>query len=239
MLKTPPHILITTPESLYLILTSPRGRRYARTVRTVIVDEIHTLCGNKRGAHLALSLERLDHLVAEGIEQGSRDQGPPEEAEEGAEAAGTGPLSYCRSARAGVQRIGLSATQRPAAGSQLRFSGRAMPADEAAPVPSSGEAAPVPRPVTIVDTGYRKPLDLQVVTVVEDFGQLARRHDLARRDRPAAKRDQAPPHYPGLRQQPAAGRAHGRPAERAVGRRRVRGGATGQHRDTGTWWTGA
>ena len=52
ILKMPPHILITTPESLYLILTSPRARDILRTVQTVIIDEIHTLCGNKRGAHL-------------------------------------------------------------------------------------------------------------------------------------------------------------------------------------------
>src|SRR5512142_1849089 len=50
MVKRPPHILITTPESLYLILTSARARHMLRTVHTVIVDEIHTLCGNKRGA---------------------------------------------------------------------------------------------------------------------------------------------------------------------------------------------
>ena len=63
MLKQPPHILITTPESLYLMLTSPRARDILRTVRTVIVDEIHTLVGNKRGVHLSLSLERLEHLA--------------------------------------------------------------------------------------------------------------------------------------------------------------------------------
>ncbi|MHB1296657.1 MAG: DEAD/DEAH box helicase [Anaerolineae bacterium] len=59
MVRKPPHILITTPESLYLILTSSRAAEMLGTVRTVIVDEIHTLCGNKRGVHLALSLERL------------------------------------------------------------------------------------------------------------------------------------------------------------------------------------
>ncbi len=63
MLKQPPHILITTPESLYLMLTSPRARELFRTTRTVIVDEIHTLAGNKRGVHLALSLERLQRLA--------------------------------------------------------------------------------------------------------------------------------------------------------------------------------
>ncbi|MGH8414084.1 MAG: DEAD/DEAH box helicase, partial [Gammaproteobacteria bacterium] len=62
MRRTPPHILVTTPESLYILLTSESGRRMLATVRTVIVDEIHALAGNKRGAHLALSLERLNAL---------------------------------------------------------------------------------------------------------------------------------------------------------------------------------
>ncbi len=63
--KNPPHILVTTPESAYILLTSDSGRAMLRTVRTVIVDEIHALAGNKRGAHLSLSLERLDQLTAE------------------------------------------------------------------------------------------------------------------------------------------------------------------------------
>lgn len=63
MLRNPPHILVTTPESLYLLLTSARGREMLRTVRTVIVDEIHALARDKRGSHLALSLERLAHLT--------------------------------------------------------------------------------------------------------------------------------------------------------------------------------
>ncbi|MCX8004393.1 MAG: DEAD/DEAH box helicase, partial [Burkholderiaceae bacterium] len=59
MRRRPPHIVVTTPESLYILLTSKSGRRMLSTVRTVIVDEIHALAGNKRGAHLALSLARL------------------------------------------------------------------------------------------------------------------------------------------------------------------------------------
>ena len=78
MRKRPPHILVTTPESLYILLTSDGGRSLLRTVRTVIVDEIHAVSGDKRGAHLALSLERLEALT-----------GAP------------------------LQRIGLSATQKP------------------------------------------------------------------------------------------------------------------------------
>ncbi|MBA2480746.1 MAG: DEAD/DEAH box helicase [Planctomycetes bacterium] len=82
MVRSPPHILVTTPESLYILLTSEGGRGILGSVRTVIVDEIHALAGDKRGAHLALSLERLEALVA---------------------ATGHAPL----------QRIGLSATQKP------------------------------------------------------------------------------------------------------------------------------
>jgi ATP-dependent helicase Lhr and Lhr-like helicase len=63
MLRTPPHILVTTPESLYLLLTSERSRQMLRTVRTVIVDEIHAVIGTRRGAHLALTLERLQHVA--------------------------------------------------------------------------------------------------------------------------------------------------------------------------------
>ncbi len=63
MSRQPAHILVTTPESFYVLLTSEGGRRMLKTVRSVIVDEIHALTGNKRGAHLALSLERLEHLT--------------------------------------------------------------------------------------------------------------------------------------------------------------------------------
>ncbi len=63
ILRRPPHILITTPESLFLLLTARKSREILKTVRTVIIDEIHALAGNKRGSHLALSLERLDALT--------------------------------------------------------------------------------------------------------------------------------------------------------------------------------
>ncbi len=63
MLAHPPHILVTTPESLYILLTAAKSREILRTIETVIVDEIHAVADDKRGAHLALSLERLDHLT--------------------------------------------------------------------------------------------------------------------------------------------------------------------------------
>ncbi|HEY5055132.1 MAG TPA: DEAD/DEAH box helicase, partial [Acidobacteriaceae bacterium] len=93
MLRNPPHILVTTPESLYLLLTAARSREHLRHVRTLIVDEIHAVADDKRGAHLALTLERLDALVC-----GENRLSP------GDFLAG----------RAGPpQRIGLSATQNP------------------------------------------------------------------------------------------------------------------------------
>src|SRR5881398_3113940 len=82
LIKKPPHILVTTPESLYLLLTSDSGRRILSTVRTLILDEIHAVVDDRRGAHLALSVERLAALT---------------------KSASGGPL----------QRIGLSATQKP------------------------------------------------------------------------------------------------------------------------------
>jgi ATP-dependent helicase Lhr and Lhr-like helicase len=117
MLRTAPDILITTPESWFLMLTS-RAREVLRTIDTVIVDEVHAVAGTKRGAHMALSLERLQRLV------------------------GDRPL----------QRIGLSATQRP-----LEEIGRFV---------GGG------RPVELVDAGVAKKLDLQVVVPVEDMREL-------------------------------------------------------------------
>jgi ATP-dependent helicase Lhr and Lhr-like helicase len=67
MLKHPPDILITTPESLYLMLTSKQARKMFRTVQYLIVDEIHSLCGNKRGVHLSLTLERLQEVAEQEI----------------------------------------------------------------------------------------------------------------------------------------------------------------------------
>src|SRR3989441_169084 len=65
MTKKPPHIIVTTPESLYILLTSESGRRMLKTTRTLIVDEIHALVDDKRGSHLSLSIERLQSLVDE------------------------------------------------------------------------------------------------------------------------------------------------------------------------------
>ncbi|HEX5375821.1 MAG TPA: DEAD/DEAH box helicase, partial [Solirubrobacterales bacterium] len=93
MAKTPPDILITTPESLYLMLSS-NVREILATTEAVIVDEIHAVAQTKRGAHMALTLERLDDLVQ-------------------AHSGETSPEVSSRSVGTGIQRIGLSATQRP------------------------------------------------------------------------------------------------------------------------------
>jgi ATP-dependent helicase Lhr and Lhr-like helicase len=113
MVRNPPDILITTPESLYLLLTS-QARETLRGIETVIVDEVHAVAGTKRGAHLALSLERLDRLT-----------GKP------------------------IQRVGLSATQRP-----LEEIGRFV---------SGG------REIELVDAGRAKELDLRVVVPLDDM----------------------------------------------------------------------
>jgi len=120
--KSPPEILITTPESLYLLLTSG-AREILRGVEAVIVDEVHAVAGTKRGAHLSLSLERLAHLRGP--------DAPP------------------------LQRIGLSATQKP-----LETIGRFL------------AGAGPDRAVAIVDAGTRKRLDLQVVVPIEDMSRL-------------------------------------------------------------------
>jgi ATP-dependent Lhr-like helicase len=167
--RDPADILITTPESLYLLLTA-NVRDALRSIDTVIIDEIHALVPTKRGAHLALSLERLEALGG------------------------------------GLQRIGLSATQRPL-DEVARFLGgvvTAPPAAAAAAVPEPAKGSrksrstgskdetsapgpdesihdefaspaslpPVYRPVTIVDTSERKRLDLRIEVPVEDMARM-------------------------------------------------------------------
>jgi ATP-dependent Lhr-like helicase len=108
MRRRPPHILVTTPETLYILLTSDGGRGMLRTVKTVILDEIHAVAGGKRGAHLALSVERLEALT-----------GRP------------------------LQRIGLSATQKPIADVARLLVG-------------------VDRDCALVDVGHRRDIDLRI-----------------------------------------------------------------------------
>ena len=117
MTKRPPHIVVTTPESLYILLTSEGGRRMLETARTLILDEIHAVVGDKRGSHLGLSIERLEQLTSDfGIRnsdlgfRAGKDTVDPEHAPD-AEQEIRNPKSEIKNSR--LVRIGLSATQRP------------------------------------------------------------------------------------------------------------------------------
>ena len=134
--RRPPEILITTPESLYLMLTS-QARDILRTVETVIVDEIHAVAAAKRGVHLFLSLERLEQLRTAG------DRSP-----------------------APLQRVGLSATQRPLEEISRLLSGAVATSDPSLP--------PQPRPVVILDASQPKQLEITVETPLDDMADLGR-----------------------------------------------------------------
>jgi len=127
MLKHPPDILITTPESLYLLLTAERSRAMLHSARTVIVDEIHAVAGNKRGSHLTLTLERLAHVA-----------GQP------------------------VQRVGLSATQRPIEAIARLLVGAGPDRDNADGTPRCA----------IVDSGHRRRLDLALELPDDELGAV-------------------------------------------------------------------
>jgi ATP-dependent helicase Lhr and Lhr-like helicase len=124
LVRRPPQILVTTPESLYLMLTAARSRETLRNVETVIVDEIHALVGNKRGSHLSITIERLESLV-----------GRP------------------------LQRIGLSATQKPLE----RTAGFLVGAGPATAADTTGPPAKTTSPpCRILDVGHTRTLDVGI-----------------------------------------------------------------------------
>src|SRR5437667_3253264 len=125
LIKKPPHILVTTPESLYLLLTSDSGRQMLSTARTLILDEIHAVVDDRRGAHLALSVERLAALTR--LRQG-----------------------YGGQAKSPLQRIGLSATQKPIE-EVARFLVGAHAVDDAGTPDCE-----------IIDIGHRREMDLAI-----------------------------------------------------------------------------
>ena len=127
MVRRPPHVLITTPESLYILLTAPRSREFLRRADSVIVDEIHAIAADKRGAHLALSLERLDALA------GRR-----------------------------LQRIGLSATQKP-----IEEVARLLVGTHGLTDDGSADCA-------IVDVGHQRNLDLRIEVPDQELGPIIR-----------------------------------------------------------------
>jgi ATP-dependent Lhr-like helicase len=127
MVRRPPHILITTPESLYILLTSERSREFLKNAETVIIDEIHAIAADKRGAHLALSLERLNQLAER-------------------------PL----------QRIGLSATQKPIEEIARLLVGSQGVKDNGSP------------DCVIVDAGHKRDLELRIEVPDEELGPIIR-----------------------------------------------------------------
>src|SRR5512143_2133697 len=126
MVRRPPHVLITTPESFYILLTAERSRKMLKDAQTVIVDEIHAVAGDKRGAHLALSLERLDLLAGQRL-----------------------------------QRIGLSATQKP-----IEEIARLLVGSERVILNGPPDCA-------IVDVGHQRALDLRIEVTGQELGPIA------------------------------------------------------------------
>ncbi len=166
LVRRPPDILITTPESLYLMLTSA-ARETLLGVQSVIVDEIHALAPTKRGAHLALTLERLEQLVAHGLPDADGAATATRPAAQPTPDAQ--PTSDAAARRAAVQRIGLSATQRPLEVVAGYLGGATTVSTSGDGGDSGDESTVVPRPVRIVDAAMRKELELQVVVPVDDM----------------------------------------------------------------------
>ncbi|TMA68189.1 MAG: DEAD/DEAH box helicase, partial [Deltaproteobacteria bacterium] len=127
MVRRPPHILITTPESLYILLTAARSRDFLKSADTLIVDEIHAIAQDKRGAHLALSLERLDAL-----------SGRP------------------------IQRIGLSATQKPIEEIARLLVGTCNISSDGAP------------DCAVVDVGHQREMELRIEVPDDELGPIIR-----------------------------------------------------------------
>ena len=146
MLKRPPHILVTTPESLYILLTSDKSRAILRDVETVIVDEIHAVADDKRGAHLALSLERLEALTADSSSLSLLGMTK----EKDSASASINPRKKSR-----LVRIGLSATQKP-----IELVAHFL----------TGTGRPDP---VVVDVGHKRKLDLAVEVPPMPLGPVA------------------------------------------------------------------
>jgi ATP-dependent Lhr-like helicase len=159
MLRNPPHILVTTPESLYILLTAGKSRQNLTRVRTVIVDEIHAIADDKRGAHLALSLERLDALVC-GENRLS-------------------PGTFVTGCSTPPQRIGLSATQNPIelVANFLVGTGSGWPIhNDGLIVGMRGEPQPPAshrQPATIIQVGQRRTLDIALEVPSDELGSVA------------------------------------------------------------------
>lgn len=155
MVKDPPSILVTTPESLYLYLTAERSRATLGEVRTVVVDEIHALARDKRGSHLALSLERLDHL-----QQAGRPQ---------------------RVGLSATQRpIELTAQLLSGTAAKVHVAvGPKAPAPKASPPPTSRSGPRATRRVEVVDCGHARALRVGIELPDQELGAVLSQEQLA------------------------------------------------------------
>ena len=173
MLKRPPHILVTTPESLFILLTAEKSRRMLQTVRTVIVDEIHALAPNKRGAHLALSLERLHAVTATRPQRIglSATQRPIELVAQflvGARPASLGPTRDGEPVEPPTVN-----RQSSLGGNSLNVEHLALSTQESARSPNHQLSAISSLPCTIIDVGHRRELDLAVEVPKDELSAVA------------------------------------------------------------------
>ncbi len=161
MLRRPPHILVTTPESLYILLTADKSRAILHDIETVIIDEIHAVADDKRGAHLAISLERLDLVAGAPLKPSfdlSKSAGAPLNPSFDLSKSAGAPLnpSFGLSGRdRRPTRIGLSATQKPI---------------EVVAHFLTGNGRPAP---SIVNIGHRRTMDLAVEVPRSEIGPIA------------------------------------------------------------------
>ncbi len=198
MVRRPPHIVVTTPESLFILLTAERSRRMLSTAETVIVDEIHALIDDKRGAHLALSLARLDDLVVRSggakpqrlglsatvkpIDEVARflTGGAPsprpagnagaEDGEGRQEERGTVAAAASAAATSGAGGTDPAPGGNGRSGAGVDTAGCAAGASTPAASDESGRGWP---PVAIVDSGHRRALDLAVEVPQDELGVVA------------------------------------------------------------------
>ena len=163
MVRRPPHIVVTTPESLFILLTAERSRRMLSTVETVIVDEIHALIDDKRGSHLALSLARLDDLV---VKSGG---GKPQRIGLSATVKPIGEVARFLTGASGAGQATAGAGS--SNGVHGAVEARAVE-DPALAATSSGAGEQWP-PVAVVDAGHRRQLDLSVEVPQDELGVVA------------------------------------------------------------------
>ena len=181
MVRRPPHIVVTTPESLFILLTAERSRRMLSTAETVIVDEIHALIDDKRGSHLALSLARLDDLVVKsggakpqriGLSATVKPIGEVARfltGTSGARPAPTGSGTNDDAERGQAEPLAGSERSRTISYRRSAERGQAEP-----PLTeSSNGSGDVWPPVAIVDSGHRRELDLAVEVPQDELGVVA------------------------------------------------------------------